>query len=479
MRSRIDQTFPLTIIKPIGNKVVQLQLRASKVEANMGFIVGSISGREQGAKIRMAALLGEANMAHGFQDHDFYALSGIAAHEPNYEELFFKLALIHLQTLIYHRVDNADIAGVQQGVEYNSLDLPALERLASRHRCIIRIDAMGPNVMQLLYRSSLAWPSQVVTFNSGHSVDITNAIAIPASDVGLFTHSQAIAFESGLINMDPCTSWSTICRLAEYLDAVEDMSLAFKKARELSGFFSSILTLNLSEHIDLSDHSNLVTIDVCPAIGMATAMPQQLTTRLYPTELFASSCVLLMEATECNNIWNRLHAVVETLGLPNSALYGQDLIRGEVFLSLGRELGIFSGSNFSPLPNVLFGPSKIVQCTNLLKQLLVQYTYMLRKPENRTNQFLNLLSSFPIKVDRFCSLRDMHHKVRINVDEATGVLAHDLSYANKVLGWLCAVGLDPSTPVGGSSRIGDKTYVPYCGAGVHQFNTHYSKRPGV
>jgi len=118
-RTQTSQTWHLSKQNEHMDEFINFVLRTDKPSANNKLMIGSVSGREQGAKMMMAAQLSETNMAMDCHDYDLYSIMGIASCKSNYEELFVKMSFIHLQVLC------------------RQVNLRVLEKLAARHQCII------------------------------------------------------------------------------------------------------------------------------------------------------------------------------------------------------------------------------------------------------------------------------------------------------------------------------------------------------
>lgn len=315
---------------------------------------------------------------------------------------------------------------------------------------------MSDSIVNLIHRASLTWPSQAVAFPNDE-YDYTTAIQLEATNLRFVSLSKQVQMISEPVNLDPERIWIRISQVANALDGVDDMCKAFNTTRGLAFFSFSVNYLNLG-HKDRSRDAALdrLVLNTPPAHGINTFLTSRHNVVVVPTEQMSSSASLMLESTAANNCWNRLHSIIENMGLTNSDLYGKKVSAAQFFSSSCRELGFTSGSDYSPLPGLLFGANKVMQGQYKIGSILVNYARFLKL--KREHPFLMIVSAYPLKIESSCTAGMLGEEMNIQPAESVGVYVSDNAYANKVVSWMYALGMVTNVPLGRACRLGRKGY---------------------
>lgn len=457
--NKTSQVLPLAGECAIRTKLI---LRSPNIKPKVGLVVGSVSGREPGTPMSLVTALSATNIPSGLRDHEVQSIRSIESMGHNYEEIFCKLYLLLLQSMLSHRVTGARLYGEIVALHAPPGNLQVVEDMCARSNCVINVSNMSISIVNLIHRASLPWPSQVVKYDDSgkQKKDFTAALYMPRTTIAFVGDQEAVVLESGPITLEPTSLWVLIAQCATALDAIDDMCNAFKKMRGLAYFAFSLGEAGLLEKkLDRYAQEDEFIIDVQPACGINTMDTSRKNVVLIPTELMSSSAILLLEVMESNHCWNRLHALVETLGLTNTDIYGKRVENAQFFASVCRDIGFISGSDFSPLPAMVFGMCKILQGQHKLKNVLIAYTHLLKHKKRRNRlPYIKVVSSFPIDIKGCCTAGLLKATVAIDTAESVGILAKDIAYANDVVSWMTAIGMNDVVPLGGACRLGKKGY---------------------
>jgi len=179
-------------------------LRSLEVQPTAGLIKGSITGREAGADMHMLTVLAPTIIPTELSDNEVQSIRSIESMGHNYEEIFYKLYLILIQNLIYHRVTGAVMMGDSIDVLINPHNMLQIEDAGGGSNCVINIETMRPSIVSMIHRASLACSSEAVSFNN-ESYDFSTAVSMSASLISLVSLGSEVGMLSEPIVMEPET----------------------------------------------------------------------------------------------------------------------------------------------------------------------------------------------------------------------------------------------------------------------------------
>lgn len=317
----------------------------------------------------------------------------------NYEELFCKMYLMLVQNIIRCQVKVKDSRFIGTTKEIFVPSSLSVKDACSLSTCVINVTELTDEMINLIHRASMPWPSQEVRFEN-NAADFTTAVYLPSTNVefvSLKMGAVKVAFDSPPIKLKPLDLWMRIAKCAEVLGASDDLFSAFKKMRGIAYFLFSLREVGLVGCVNKYTQPDELVLDVPAAYGINTLRKTEIAVCLRPTELMNTSLTLLLEVVESNHCWNRMHALIETHGLTVTDLYGKKIEDSPLFKSLCSDLWLTSDSDLSPLPRYIFGKEKIVQGQHKIVNILIKYTHFLKK--NTILPYLRFISSYPITVE--------------------------------------------------------------------------------